>query len=246
VGVRAVAGSVRAGGFAVLAAGVLAVDAAAQEPARHDIVGVVVDRATGTPLASVAVDAEGHATVHTNAAGAFVLPGATADTVVVRARLLGYQPGTATYVRSAGGAAPPSLRIELAPDPVALGAIQVVVDRFENRRRATPYALRAYSLDALAESAAADITGFVREKAIVTECPTGFGMCAYGRGRYSRPQVFLNDAPLMGGLDALRGWPKDDFYRVEVGRPGGGLVVHAYTKWYIERITRQPPQPHLD
>jgi hypothetical protein len=132
------------------------------------------------------------------------------------------------------------LRIALEPDAVTLRAIEVMVDRFELRRRAAPYAIRAYALDVLAESRAHTIADFVQENVTLTSCPRSRELCSYGRGRFTRPSVILNEAPLAGGLDALLGWPKDDFYLVEIGRSGGRVVVRAYTKWYIERITRPP------
>ena len=107
-----------------------------------EIQGQVVDRATGRPLASAAVEVvEGPGPVVTDVQGRFVLRGVPVGTMTVRARLLGYETLEIPEVRVTEGRATP-LTLELREGALVLEGIEVRPSRFFTRDDAPTSTLR--------------------------------------------------------------------------------------------------------
>ncbi len=242
---------------AALAASLLVGSAAAQQadpsirvrgaPAPHpELRGVVVDSATGQPIVVARLEIERlNARVYSDEQGAFAigrLP-ERAELLVVRA--LGYRPA-AHLVRPSRTGEP--LRIALVPQPTELAALHAVYDMFEARRRASPYVSRVFRRTDLALSAAPNMLNFLRTRGAVQlrNCAwgrAGLAGCQFSRGSWSGAAIFLDGAPLIGGIESLETYGPEEIERVEIYR--AGKIVYLYSTWYMERAVRRrmPPQP---
>ncbi len=58
------------------------------------------------------------------------------------------------------------------------------------------------------------------------------------RGRAVRPIVYLDEAPLAGGLEHLEAYRPDDLHLLEVYAEG--LEIRLYTRQFMERMARRP------
>lgn len=212
----------------------IATPALSQTWPRRDVHGMVVDGATGQPIAGAWVQiADGGDGVYSNREGRFRLQDVRIGTVAFEAAQLGY----ADFAEEVSiGESDTELRIALAPDPVVLEGIRVTWDRLASRRNAVPFAVRAYDTDRIMTSHAFDAYEFVKLNTFTRPC--GPGTCIYRRGRVVRPVVYIDEARYLGGLDDLRGLPLEHLYLVEVI----GAQVRVYTKNFAERLaTRGAP-----
>jgi hypothetical protein len=212
----------------------IATPALSQTWPRRDVQGVVVDSATGQPIAGAWVRiADGGDGAYTNSDGRFRLHDVRIGTVAFEAAQLGYADFADELTIGEGDT---ELRLALAPDPVVLDGVRVISDRLASRRNAVPYAVRAYETDRIMTSGAFDAFDFVRLNAFTRSC--GLSTCMYRRGRVVRPLVYIDEARYLGGLDDLRGLPIEHLYLIEVI----GAQVRVYTKNFAERLaTRGAP-----
>lgn len=206
------------------------------------LTGVVLDAATGTPLAGAAVvliDRALPALSDRNGRFTFeeVAPGP--NTVIVTQ--LGYD-----TLRADVQVGPEPLTIHLAPDPVVLERVTAMVDRLAARRNASGSSVRAFDRLRLQNTSAISVLEFLRTRTniIPMRCPSPLAMspCAYVRGRSIQVQVYLDGARMVGGLDVLASIRPEELYALEV--VGGGSSVRAYTTWFMETIAdgrRLPP-----
>lgn len=232
------------------ALGLVASPIDAQRPAasssqRVTVIGTISDARSGSRLAGAAVDMVGReGVVFTDLQGMFQFDDVASGTIMVRVRQLGFRDYAGEHVVGMGS---DTLRIALEADPVVLEGIQVLGDRFESRRRAAPFSVRAHDEEALLASPAYDVFGFLRERMKFTSCPTQpFGtrfptsargpVCIFHRGSWVVPRVFVDDAPWIGGIENLGGWDKRDLYRVEIVR--GGTEIHLFTKQFAGWLAR--------
>jgi hypothetical protein len=239
-----IAGLVHAAAFLPASVQPVAAQQSAQPASRTGLTGVVVDAQTSAPVAGAAVDiVERDGVVFSDEAGVFRFPDLDAGTVTVRVRQLGYREHLTKHAVRPGV----TLRIALEADPVVLEGIQVLGDRFEARRRAAPFSVRAHDETAIAASSSYDVFGFLRERVKFTACPgQPYGsrfpvsargsVCIFFRGTWVVPRVFVDDAPWVGGIENLSGWDKRDIYRIEVVR--GGTEVHLFTKQFAGWLAR--------
>jgi hypothetical protein len=141
------------------------------------------------------------------------------------------------------------VRIELSPGPLALEGFTVVADRLatmnkrlKRRRNAYGRTVRELELGRLASSGVLSVTDFLRTEGSLNlvNCATGDGpgACVMRRGSATAPRVYIDEAPIIGGLDVLATFLPYELYLVEVY--SAGLEIRAYTHWYMERMAGRP------
>jgi hypothetical protein len=220
--------------------------------------GEVVDKSSGQGIVGASVEVIGQKIVSfTDANGRFVLPRVRVGGAAVRVRLLGYS--DVVFSRNiAAGDSP--MRIELVPNPVVMQALEVVADRFETRRKSAGFSVRPYTAEQIVESASFDIYEFLKDRIGFVRCPDGSQpfaavqgaaivghseTCIRWRGGWVAPQVFVDDALWLGGVETLQGWSKADIHRVEVMRRGVQIAI--FTHGFAERLAKGQAQlqPHI-
>lgn len=222
----------------LLAMALSAAQGAAQDVddrAPFDLVGTVLDEA-GEPLVGAFVSFEGSEWGSlTNRSGRFELPSVTPGEVTLEAELLGYE--TLQWTATVRAGAPVTLT--LSPRPILLEGLTVVTNRFESRRKAAGFSVRAFDRDDLATSMAPDILEFVATRAALSRVScrgTWTTECFMVRGRAVAPSVWIDEAPVVGGMDYLRTFRPHELYMVEVY--AGGRQIRAYTPRFMERAAR--------
>lgn len=221
-------------GLALLTGALGAQERRAEE--RGPLAGSVTDPA-GRALAGVFVSAAGSRWgVLTGADGRFTLPGVDAGSVHLEAELIGYE--TLSWT---GDPAPgETVVLILEPKPVVLEGLTVVADRFASRRRAIPVSARAFDRTTLGTSPHATALDFLRSRggmSLVACSGTWSAFCVRSRGRLSEPSVWVDESPVLGGLDYLAMFQPHELYLVEVY--GAGRHIRAYTNRYMERAANQ-------
>jgi len=221
-----------------LASGVKAVQAQEREGEKNVLVGRVIDAATGTPLVGAFVHLDGEDWgVLTDDEGGFRLPGVPDGLLSLMVEQLGYVKSV-QRARVIEGGGPVLLALE--PDPVLLEGIQVVTDRFERRRKALAVPSQAFDREELVTSPAFNVLDFVTARTLLRPVPCGTlsfdGICAYVRGSLRPVSVYVDEAPLLGGLDYLEMIDPRELQRVEVYRSGAHIRV--YTQAFMERAGR--------
>jgi hypothetical protein len=229
--------------FVALLALAAARPALAQQPAQASgpvVVGTVVDSGTGNPLAYAMIAVEGRTLpTLTDSIGVFRVGGLPPGVYNLTASQLGYARLTLPVVV---GPQMEPIEFKLFPDPIALEGIQVMGDRFRGRRNALPVSAQAYGQERLQRSPALSMMDFLETDAKLSAaiCPGRAAVrgCFNRRGTVVQPQVFLDEAPLMGGLSQLEGYPVNAFYLVEV--IANGLMIRAYTQGFMEQMSKKP------
>jgi len=199
------------------------------------LAGRVIDATTGTPLVGAFVHLEGEDWgVLTGEEGAFRLPGIPGGILSVAVEQLGYL-NTVHPARVGPGEAPVVLALE--PDPVLLEGIRVVTDRFERRRQALAVPSQAFDREELVTSPAFNVLDFVAARTLLTPVRCGSlsldGICAYVRGSLRPVSVYVDEAPILGGLEYLETMEPQELERVEVYRSGAHIRI--YTQAFMER-----------
>jgi len=237
--------------FALLLAGAWSPAAEAQdrpgepEQATSELVGIVLDHSSGEPVhhATVFLPARSIGFL-TREDGSFEIPNLPSGEHTVEVQRLGYR--TATMQVEVTDP-PRPLEFRIVPEPVILEGLEIVSNRFERRRRATTMSSRVFELDDLLTSPATTMRDFLAGRAMVSIHPCPPQMMAFDcvrvRGRFQAPSVYVDEIPLMGGLDQLAAWSPQDFQMVEVY--GWGRHIRAYTHNFMERAarTRLAPLP---
>jgi hypothetical protein len=196
--------------------------------------GIVVDTESGAPVEGVSVYLPAHRIGFlTREDGRFRIPDIPVGELEVEVQRIGYTDVTLWMDLEV-----PShpVRIELLPNPVMLEGFEVVVDRFERRRRATATSIRVLDESQLLTSPALDAADLVvrRGGVRIGRCP-GFmreSWCSTTRGRPTPVQVYIDEAPAIGGMAQLAMYQPYEFYMVEVY--GGGRHIRAYTHRFME------------
>lgn len=209
--------------------------------------GVVVDATSGAPLAGARLRiAELRRGTLSDDDGTFALEDVGMGVYMLEVEQYGYEPTTA---RVEVGLGADELRIGLSPKPVMLDGLSVVADRLRlmerrltSRRRAYAQSSRAFEQDRLMRSAAFDMAEFLLLEGSFTPvgCPSRRfgGLCILRRGQAVEPRVYIDEAPIPGGLEQLASYQPHDLYLVEVY--GQGLEIRAYTHLFMERMARRP------
>jgi len=227
----------------LLAVGVAAGETNAQErpvAAAFDLVGTVTDP-DGRPLvgAFVALERSEWGSL-TGANGRFVISRVSRGEVSLTAELIGYAKLEWTGTAAQGT----EVRLVLEPEPILLEGLTIVADRFESRRRAVATSVRWFDRTALATSPQDNALDFLSARGGLhhVSCRGVWSSeCFVVRGRVTAPSVWVDEAPLIGGLDFLRTIPPHELYMVEVY--GSGRHIRAYTNRYMERAAERPVFP---
>jgi len=212
------------------------------------VYGFVFDAESGVrlPGARVRVDGLARGTL-TDSLGAFELGSLPSGSYLIIADQYGFE-GLGISV-TLGASATDALEFGLTPRPVMLEGLSVVSQRIElmqtrlrSRRNAAAVSTRAFGQDQLVRSASFDMIEFLRHEALVNPVPCGrravSNFCILRRGRSMQPRVFIDEAPVIGGLDQLGVYSPHELYLVEVYSQG--LEIRAYTHMFRERMARRP------
>lgn len=207
------------------------------------LVGQVVDANTGTPLLGAFVHLQGDLRgVLSDKDGTFVLTGVPKGIRSVAAEQLGYAHLVQTIQV---GEENENLVLAMTPDPILLEGIEVVMDRFERRRRATAVSSRVFERDDLLNSPAIDALEFIEKRSFFRTFPCrgthSESQCALVRGRVGPVSVYVDEMPFLDGLAYLRMLQPYELHRVEVY--GGGRHIRVYTEGFLERAGRTRLHP---
>jgi hypothetical protein len=215
--------------------------------ARVTVSGVVRDARSDAPVpwASLTLSAD---VVHpigrtsSDPQGVFSVSDVPTGAYFLRLQALGYR---SEYHVVSVVAPPETLEIELQPD----SAMQRGVTRFngylKGRRNYASGINYGYGQDRLHYTAAPSVTRFLELETslFLVECPAearAIGtLCVVARGgSVIEPSVFIDEIPIMAGLEVLRSYSPSELYLVEVF--GGGRSIRAYTYPFMERMARKP------
>jgi len=231
--------------LALIAVALLTRDALAQEtagPVEFDLRGTVVDDASGQMLAGAFVSLTGSEWGSlSNDEGQFRIPDVGAGSVSLTVELLGYERLEWTGTVAQGDR--PALR--LVPQAILLEGLQVVTDRFQSRRNATATSVRAFDREDLTRTPQETVLDFVAVRAglIRTSCSGGqvSSICFLVRGRQATAVVYVDEMPVIGGLDYLDALPPHELYMVEVY--GQGRHIRVYTNTFMEKAAKTRLRP---
>lgn len=223
----------------------LAAASASADAQRVTVRGRVVDAATGAPVSTAQIAVEGRREREmANPQGEFAIS-LPAGQHVILAGALGYGEASLPVTVAANGA---PVTISLTPDPVLLERIDVVSDRFENRRRAFPHSSRVLGRTELQLTASHDMAQFVGRYVhggAPVDCTQmmlhagAAGLACMQDQRMAmggRAQVWIDEQPMFGGLAILQLYDADEFELVEIY--DGGSQVRLYTTQFMERAAR--------
>lgn len=244
---------------ALLALGLLGLATAPAEAqnARTDgdvtvvLLGKVVDAETGQPLHGAFVSQGGNDGYLTHEDGSFALPVWPYGEYTLFVELLGYE----TLTIDVPGPEPEPFVLRVSADPIQLEGLTVLVDRFEQRRRRVPVAVRAFDREDLLRAASADVVDWVkgqyglvtsfcaatRGSATLASLRSGAFMdqgqeCVLRRGGLVRPRVYIDEIRATGGLEELRTYRPQDLYTIEVY--DRGTAIYAYTPHFVDRVLK--------
>lgn len=205
------------------------------------VAGRVLSQANGNPLAYATVElTDLRRSTLTDENGNFVFDRVPAGEHPLSVRMVGYQAHSRPV--SADDAA--AVEVRLADDPVLLAGITVTTNRFEQRIRTVPYAVRVQGKRDVYATAASDAEEFVRARSglMRVECADRTRKdCFLIRGRVGRPVVYIDDAPAPGGVEMLAMIPRQEISRVEFIRSGS--IIRVYTERFMEWAARHNYRP---
>jgi len=227
----------------VLAIALMASRSFAQEASTvtsFDLVGHVLDD-EGRPLVGAFVAlADSDWGSLTNEDGRFLIPDLYEGTVDLRVEQLGYEPLVwRGYVR-----AEEPVELRLTARPIVLEGLLVVTDRFRSRRNGTATSVRWFDRAALATSVQNTALDFVTTRAGLTRyaCNGRYSTsCLLIRGRLAEPIVYVDEVPVIGGMEYLEAIQPHELYMIEVY--GAGRHIRAYTPQFMERAAKQRLHP---
>lgn len=229
-------------GLGALLVAVLTANALSQEVERRpfDLVGTVTDEA-GQPLVGAFVSpADSDWGSLTGENGRFVLRKTTPGAVALRVELIGYE----TLVWSGEVEEGEALTLRLVAEPIVLEGLNVVADRFESRRRGVATSVRWYDHDDLATSTLPTALDFVAMRAGLARVRCNgrwTDQCVLVRGRAAEPVVYVDEFPVVGGMEYLETLQPHELYMVEVY--GGGRHIRAYTPQFMEQAAESRLRP---
>ncbi len=234
----------------VLAALAMAVPCApltAQEETRErsgEVIGQVVDARTGTPLAGAFVSLAGSDRgSFTNREGRFQLTGLDVGPHTIAIQQLGYETLLATVEVAISGAA---LRILMDPDPILLEGLEIVSDRFMQRRRSVAARVIAFGPEDLTNSPHWSVSDFVASHAMthLFPCEIRFSdVCVRERGQGVGVRVYVDEMPVLSGWTYLQTFAPRDLYMIEVYRGGSHIRVYTHAFMLRAATTRLFPFP---
>lgn len=204
-----------------------------------EVLGWVVDARNREPIPATFVHLEGHEIGSlTEEEGRFRLELTEEEAsgrVTLVAEALGYE-----AFEWSGRLPDGYLVLDLEPRPEVLEGLEVVVDRFERRRRAVPTSFRVFDQFDLARSTQPSILDHVRAHTgvqIVT-CPRRAReqWCVWRRGGRRGVQVYIDEFATIGGMGWLETLSPADVYMVEVY--DRGTHIRVYTRQFMENAAK--------
>ena len=224
---------------------------AAQERIREEprltLRGVVVDALHGDPLPNTMLRlVEENRGMLADSLGRFAFADVPPGSYTLAVKQYGYDE---VIVDLDLAAETPALQIELDPGPYALEGFTVVADRLavmkqrlRTRRNATATSVQAMDQSRLARSASRDMLEFLQIETFLqpVACSSFYigSQCVVRRGAAVQPRVYIDEAPVIGGLDQLGTYRPYELYLVEVYSRGS--EIRAYTHQFMDRMARRP------
>lgn len=219
----------------------------AQDPATFTLSGEIVDAVNGAPVVAAVIKVpELRRFVFTNVRGRFAFTDFPEGTWDILVEQLGYHTleGTVTVADGNG------LFLRLDPDPIELEGLRVVTrgERLlHERRRRYPFRVTTISASTITAAADRDLAAIFRRhaNAPLATCPAemdpwmAMGSCMYKRGDLKPITVYLDEAPLMGGMAELS---QLDYREVHSMDWVPGLwrsedpELRVYTRMFMERL----------
>jgi len=221
---------------------------AAQDPATFTLAGEIVDAVNGAPVVAAVIKVpELRRFVFTNVSGRFAFTDFPEGTWDIQVEQLGYHTleGSVTVADGNG------LFLRLNPDPIELEGLRVVTrgERLlHERRRRYPFRVTTISASTITAAADRDLAAIFRRhaNAPLAMCPAevdpwlAMGGCMYKRGDLKRINVYLDEAPLMGGMVELSQLDYREIHAMD-WLPGiwraDNPELRVYTKRFIERLS---------
>ena len=230
----------------LIAVTLLARDALGQESATvgtFDLVGTVVDAENGQALVGAFVSLTGSEWGSvTDEGGRFAIRDVFEGRISISAEQLGYERLVWDEEVVANGGL---LELRMVPQPLVLAGLRVVTDRFESRRKASPTTVIAFDREDLATTSQRTVLDFVAQRVGTSREPCisarGGDVCLRVRGRTVESSVYVDEAPVIGGLSYLDILPPYELQMVEVF--GNGRHIRAYTTRFMERAAKIRLQP---
>jgi hypothetical protein len=185
--------------------------------------GVLTDQTTGKTIFDADVIVAGTREGSSNLIGSFKVRRVPAGTPVnVEARAIGYLPFTSTMTIDRDT----TMRIALAPDPLAMRMLEQQVQRLEVRTRGLPFARDTWTRADLERYPISTVADLLR---------TRFR-------RTSVPCLFIDDQDRsFGSEEIIKTYLVDELDRIEV--IDRGTMVRMYTRRYIMRLTAEKKLP---
>lgn len=220
-----------------------------RDDGHKQLLGKVVDAASGTPLHGAFVSIDWDDTGYlTHDDGSFALPVWPRGEYRVTVELLGY----ADLEVSVPGPDVEPFVLRMSADPIILEGLTVQVDRLESRRNRVPVSVSYASREDLLSAPLSDVVDWIegRYGIATTFCGSdGLGAvrqaglfsdqsqdCVLRRGRWIRPTVYVDEMPLIGGLESLRFFSPQDLHSIEVYDRGSH--IRAYTPHFMELVAK--------
>lgn len=233
--------------------------------ARGDVGGFVRDATTEEPIAfadltltRAGVERVGRAT-DTDDRGMFTIDDIQVGMYLLRAERLGYVP---QYVPVQHGLPPAPLDIRLAPDTALMRGLADMAERLDDRRRRQARSSFMFDETKLRLAPPSGMRHFFdlysSLKPVFCSPREPRRDCFILRGVHTRPTVYIDGFPAIGGLDQLDSYNPGAFHSVEIfeceppllaqnrsalsGRPPVQIraVINAYTYAHIESLGRRP------
>lgn len=211
-------------------------------PPTFVLAGQIVDGLTETPVISAVIKVpQLRRYVFSDVNGRFAFPDFPEGTWEIVVEMLGYHTLDGSVTVSEGN----GLLLRLNPDPIALEGLRVRTRAdglFEERRRSYPFRVTNISPQDIANAINPDPAFIFRRNANshVTSCSINsseltLAGCYYRRGKLLPVRVFLDEGPLLGGMQELAMFPAAHLHSMDWLRDTGEL--HVYTKVFVERLS---------
>jgi hypothetical protein len=208
------------------------------------LVGVVKNAVTGAPipwtslfLTPDAVRSEARGA--TDIDGVFELDGVPTGRYLLRVQQVGY---VGQYVQVTVDAPPEPVEIRLQPDTIVQRGLVTFTRDTRSRRNAYPGIAVLYDAEDLNMSGVPDVQTFLNyftwARVVGCEGIDAVGVyCVLGRNGPAQARVYIDELPIIAGLDVLRSYSPSDFYSIEVFGTG---TIRAYTHSFVEQRARRP------
>ena len=209
---------------------------------RFTLVGRVADMSTGRPLiAAVIKFPDLKRVAYSDLDGLFELEDFPAGQWHLVIEQYGYHTSETDAVLAPGN----EILINLRPDPVALEGFRVRTrgeNLLDDRARRIPYRVVTIGPEVFAEAISVDPASIFRQRsgAAIVPCDRRDSIenqtpgCMWYRGNVVELTVFLDEGPLMGGMEELSMYMPEDLYSIQFIRQL--KMVRVYSRSFMERL----------